>query len=66
MLYETLEVGRRGMRVSDLLPMVPHVFIKKILCEEWRQPIKNIEIFLVDNLCRYCCETSQRTGNGLV
>jgi hypothetical protein len=39
---------------------------KKILCEEWKQPIKNIEIFLVDNLCGYCCEPSQRTGNRLV
>jgi hypothetical protein len=27
---------------------------------------KNLEIFLVDNLHRYCCEPSQRTGNRLV
>jgi hypothetical protein len=40
--------------------------IKKILCGEQRQSIKNLEIFLVDNLCGYCCEPSQRTGNRLV
>jgi hypothetical protein len=39
---------------------------KKILCEEWRQPIKNLEIFLVDSLCGYCYDPSQRTGNRLV
>jgi hypothetical protein len=38
---------------------------KKILCGEQRQSIKNLEIFLVDNLCEYCCEPSQRTDNRL-
>jgi hypothetical protein len=33
------------MGVSDLLSMVPCVH-KKILCEERRQSIKNLEIFL--------------------
>jgi hypothetical protein len=50
------------MWVSDLLPMVP-VHSLETLCEEWRQPIKNIEIFFVDNLRGYCCEPSQRTDN---
>jgi hypothetical protein len=27
---------------------------------------KNIETFLVNNLCEYCCEPSQRMGNRLV
>jgi hypothetical protein len=40
--------------------------IKKILCGEQNQSIKIFEIFLVDNLCGYCCEPSQRTGNRLV
>jgi hypothetical protein len=40
--------------------------IKKKLCGEQRQSIKNLENFLVDNLCGYCCEPSQRTGNRLV
>jgi hypothetical protein len=31
--------------------------VHKILCKEWRRSIKNIEIFLVNNLCRYCCES---------
>ena len=53
------------MGVSDLLPMVP-VRSLKILCEDRRQSIKNLEIFLVDNLRGYCCEPSQRTGNRLV
>jgi hypothetical protein len=39
---------------------------KKILCEECRQSIKNLEISFVDNLCWYCYEPSQRTGNRLV
>jgi hypothetical protein len=39
---------------------------KKLLCKEWRQPIKNLDIFLVNNLCGYCCEPSQCTGNRLV
>jgi hypothetical protein len=39
---------------------------KKILCEEWRRPIKNLENFFVDNLRGYRCEPSQRTGNRLV
>jgi hypothetical protein len=40
--------------------------IKKILCEEHRQSIKNLDIFLLDSLRGYCCEPSQRTGNRLV
>jgi hypothetical protein len=32
------------MRVSDLLSMIPRAFIK-ILCEERRQPIKNLNFF---------------------
>jgi hypothetical protein len=43
-----------------------HTFIKKILYKKRRQSIKNLEIFLVDNLCGYCCEPSQRTSNRLV
>jgi hypothetical protein len=39
---------------------------KKILCEERRQSIKNLEIFLVDSLCGYYCESSQCTDNRLV
>jgi hypothetical protein len=27
---------------------------------------KNLEIFLMDNLCGYCCDPSKRTGNQLV
>jgi hypothetical protein len=38
----------------------------KILCGKRRQSIKNLEIFLVDNLRGYCCELSQHTGNRLV
>jgi hypothetical protein len=40
-------------------------FIKNIT-RRVRQPIKNLEIFLVDNLRGYCYEPSQRTGNRLV
>jgi hypothetical protein len=50
------------MRVSDLLLMVL-VRSLKILCEERTQLIQNLEIFLMDNLCGYCYEPSQRTGN---
>jgi hypothetical protein len=35
--------------------------IKKILCEERRQSIQNLEIFLVDSLRGYCCDLSQHT-----
>jgi hypothetical protein len=56
--------GGEGWR-SDLLHVVPMCSLK-LLCEERRQSIKNIEIFLVDNLRVYCCEPSQHTGNQLV
>jgi hypothetical protein len=35
---------------------------KKILCEERRQSIKNIKIFLVDNLRGYCCDATSPRG----
>ena len=38
---------------------------KKLVCEELRQSIKNLEIFL-DSLRGYCCEPSQRMGKRLV
>jgi hypothetical protein len=65
LLYETLEVREERDGVSDLLPMVPSAFIK-ILYEEWRQSIKNLEIFFMDILYGYYCEPSQRIGNRLV
>jgi hypothetical protein len=40
--------------------------IKKILCVERKQSIKNLEIFLVNSLREYYCKTSQRTGSRLV
>jgi hypothetical protein len=38
---------------------------KKLVCEELRQSIKNLEIFL-DSLRGYYCEPSQRTANRLI
>jgi hypothetical protein len=46
--------------------MSTHLVKFKKLCEEQRQSIKNLEIFLVDSLRGYCCELSQRTSNRLV
>jgi hypothetical protein len=57
--------GRRGIGSLICCLWYPCVY-KKILCEEQRQSIKNLEIFLVYSLCGYYCEPSQRTGNRLV
>jgi hypothetical protein len=82
LLYETLEVGEitdvvpaygtysMAQHRLSTWPFLYHDVdsvrqIKK-LCGERRQSIKNFEIFLVDSLCGYCCEPSQRTGNRLV
>jgi hypothetical protein len=47
--------GRREMEVSDFLSIHKKYYA--------RQSIKNLEIFLMDNLYEYCCELSQRTSN---
>jgi hypothetical protein len=57
--------GRREMWSLICCLWYPCVY-KKILCEERRQSIKNLEIFLVDSLCGYYCELLQRTSNQLV
>jgi hypothetical protein len=59
--------SRRGERWGFLICCLWYSCVnKKILCEERRQSIKNLEILLVDNLRGYCCESSKRTGNRLV
>jgi hypothetical protein len=67
MLYETLKIGEVRDESPWFASYIWYLCVyKKILCIEWRQSIKNLEMCLVHSLCGYCCEASQRTGNWLV
>jgi hypothetical protein len=65
LLYETLEMGEARNESLRFVANGNRVFIKNII-RKVETTNKKLKIFLVDNLCGYCYEPSQRTGNRLV
>jgi hypothetical protein len=65
LLYENLEVREARDEGLWFAAYGTRTFIKNIM-RKVETTNKKLEIFLVDNLRRYCCEPSQRTDNRLV